>query len=363
MRILTRFNVYDSANMFRDLYPSHSVVMTQQFNLFGFPHVVVKPFRDVPLITNVQFASLARSVSPRPGRIVDRIEFGAFFVAWSNFNFVVFVIRYAEGFSTFNQYFLLHEGDEEPARELLLSAGLWDNEAHQEIWVFNQGMWRKDAALFQSEQQADWKDVILKDEFKEKLQKDVYGFFTSEHIYKELAIPWKRGIMMYGPPGNGKTISLKVIMKECSDQGFTPLYVKSFTSYMGDEAAMEICFNKARQLSPCVLVLEDLDSLITDRNRSFFLNQLDGLQGNDGMLVIGTTNHLSKIDGSLTNRPSRFDRKFLFDNPDLDERMLYAQYWQRKLENNTEIDFPDALLQIIVDLTDKFSFAYLKEAL
>jgi transitional endoplasmic reticulum ATPase len=68
-------------------------------------------------------------------------------------------------------------------------------------------------------------------------------------------------------------------------------------------------FNKARQLSPCVVVLEDLDSLINDNNRSFFLNQLDGLEGNDGLLVIGSTNHFDRLDPGLSSRPSRFDRK------------------------------------------------------
>lgn len=57
------------------------------------------------------------------------------------------------------------------------------------------------------------------------------------------------------------------------------------------------------------MILEDLDSLITDENRSFFLNQLDGLERNDGLLVIGSTNHLDKLDLGLSNRPSRFDRK------------------------------------------------------
>jgi len=72
---------------------------------------------------------------------------------------------------------------------------------------------------------------------------------------------------------------------------------------------MQDVFDKARQLSPCVVVFEDLDSLITDRNRSFFLNQLDGLSGNDGLLIIGTTNHFEKLDPALSTRPSRFDRK------------------------------------------------------
>ena len=72
---------------------------------------------------------------------------------------------------------------------------------------------------------------------------------------------------------------------------------------------MEDIFNKARQLSPCVLILEDLDSLINNRNRSFFLNQLDGIVGNDGLLVVATTNHFAQLDPGLSSRPSRFDRK------------------------------------------------------
>ena len=102
---------------------------------------------------------------------------------------------------------------------------------------------------------------------------------------------------------------MKAIMKDCQDRNYYPLYVKSFRSWKGEEGAMTDVFEKARQTAPCVVILEDLDSLINSSNRSFFLNQLDGLESNDGMLIIGTTNHLSKIDSSLTNRPSRFDRK------------------------------------------------------
>lgn len=68
-------------------------------------------------------------------------------------------------------------------------------------------------------------------------------------------------------------------------------------------------FEKARQMAPCVVILEDLDSLINDGNRSFFLNQMDGLEGNDGLLVIGSTNHFDRLDPALSGRPSRFDRK------------------------------------------------------
>lgn len=64
-----------------------------------------------------------------------------------------------------------------------------------------QGFWRKDHSLWIELQKASWDDVILDDKFKKALQKDIYGFFESEGIYKDLAIPWKRGIIMHGPPG------------------------------------------------------------------------------------------------------------------------------------------------------------------
>lgn len=98
-------------------------------------------------------------------------------------------------------------------------------------------------------------------------------------------------------------------MKDCDAKGYAPLYVKSFQSYMGEEGSMAAVFDKARQMAPCVVVLEDLDSLINNQNRSFFLNQLDGLEGNDGLLVIASTNHFDRLDPALKGRPSRFDRK------------------------------------------------------
>jgi SpoVK/Ycf46/Vps4 family AAA+-type ATPase len=90
--------------------------------------------------------------------------------------------------------------------------------------------------------------------------------------------------------------------------------------------------------------------------------QLDGLDNNDGLLLIATTNHLERLDGSLSNRPSRFDRKYLFDDPDEHERRLYCGYWQRKLKYKERAPFPDELADEIAKMTEGFSFAYLKEA-
>ncbi|KAF9569095.1 P-loop containing nucleoside triphosphate hydrolase protein [Agrocybe pediades] len=313
-------------------------------SILNLPGASITPLEKNPLVTNLFFVPLARA-SGVPGVLVDQIEYGAFKISWKQFDYIVYVVTYPAGFGKQSQYFVLHEGPEEASRLYLLAAGAYADGMHEEIWVFEQGFWRKSHGLWLEVQKASWDDVILKDAFKKALQKDVYGFFASEALYKELAIPWKRGLIMYGPPGNGKTISLKTIMKTCGDKGFAPLYVKSFQSYKGEEGAMADVFEKARQYAPCVVILEDLDSLINDRNRSFFLNQLDGLE-----------------DPGLSTRPSRFDRKFKFDDPDEEERKLYVQYWQKKLAANVEIDFPDRLVDKVARLTDRFSFAYLKEA-
>ncbi len=72
-----------------------------------------------------------------------------------------------------------------------MTVGAWSHELHGEIWVFNQGFWNKDRELWEEITKADWKDVILKEDFKKTLQDDIYGFFKAEEVYKKLALPWK----------------------------------------------------------------------------------------------------------------------------------------------------------------------------
>jgi transitional endoplasmic reticulum ATPase len=98
--------------------------------------------------------------------------------------------------------------------------------------------------------------------------------------------------------------------------------------------------------------------------RSFFLNEVDGLQANDGILMVGSTNHLDRLDPGIAKRPSRFDRKFFFPNPNLQQRVKYCEFWQDKLKKggNEDVKFPDELRRAIAKITDGFSFAYIQEA-
>ena len=104
------------------------------------------------------------------------------------------------GFGETTQQYLIHDGPDEPSRQLLLAAGIWQNDLHEEIYVFNQGFWNKDHSLWLEVQKARWEDVILKEEFKINIKKDVYGFFDSEVLYKSLSIPWKVFALLTIPP-------------------------------------------------------------------------------------------------------------------------------------------------------------------
>lgn len=114
-------------------------------------------------------------------------------------------------------------------------------------------------------------------------------------------------------------------------------------------------------MAPCLLIFEDLDSMVTDEIRSYFLNEVDGLDANDGILMIGSTNHLDRLDPAIARRPSRFDRKYHFRVPNERERELYCRYWARQLTGHPLVAFPDELCPVVAALTEGFSFAYLKE--
>lgn len=115
-------------------------------------------------------------------------------------------------------------------------------------------------------------------------------------------------------------------------------------------------------MAPCLLILEDIDTLVTEELRSYFFNEVDGLEANNGIMIIATTNHLDQLDGGLAKRPSRFDRKYSFPAPNRDERILYCNYWRKKLQYNDKVKFPEKLSPAIADITQDFTFAYLKEA-
>ncbi|ORX35258.1 P-loop containing nucleoside triphosphate hydrolase protein [Kockovaella imperatae] len=345
-----------------NLFPDSAVTVTSdpEFQLLPYAasvpdRIIIREKEDVQALKDVVFSRAHRRRSDTSS-VHESVRFAGYDIEWQDQSLQAFIVAWHEDYSLYVQWHLI--GDASAAHDLIRECSKWTAEPQNVIWVFNDGFWQPDAALWTAVQKASWSSVILDEEFKDRLINDYRSFFKSEETYKSFEVPWKRGLILLGPPGNGKTISIKAIMK---DVDVPKLYVKTFHTWQGDEVGIREVFQRARAEAPCVLVLEDLDSLITDMNRSFFLNEVDGLEDNDGLLLIGTTNHFERLDPALSNRPSRFDRKYNFGNPSWAERRKFALFWQHKLSKNKQIDFPDSLVDKVADGSDNFSFAYLQE--
>ncbi len=308
----------------------------------------------------------------KPGQHEDLVLFAKYDYAGEGKDLLVFLAHYVENFQIVRNYFVLYKREEgdlvddqsKTVDSLIAAASQYSNDLHDEVLMFDQEQWIKNKELWRSVQESTWEDVILDKDLKDVLVRDVEGFFDCKDDYQQFAVPWKRGIILHGLPGNGKTISIKALMNSlfARPNPIPTLYVKSLAGCHGPHYAIRQIFVKARQMAPCLLVFEDLDSLITDQVKSFFLNEVDGLESNDGIMMIGSTNYLERLDPGISKRPSRFDRKYHFTLPASAERTQYCDYWKSKLAGNKTIDFPPELSTAIADLTSDFSFAYLKEA-
>lgn len=227
------------------------------------------------------------------GALADSVKFGKYLLDWKNKEFVVYIIEGRDGTSPYgvtqNQYIL--SSSVEITNTLLVDAGQWTNTLHSEVWLFDGGYWQKSKELYDSAMKSSWDDVILDPEMKKAIRDDVEIFFDSEAKYEKYRAPWKRGLIYWGPPGNGKTISIKALMHTLYTRKdpVPTLYVRSLRSFGGPEYSINQIFTRARQEAPCLLVFEDLDSIITDDVRSYFLNEVDGIRGNNGILMVSVT--------------------------------------------------------------------------
>ena len=245
----------------------------------------------------------------------------------------------------------------ETAKAFMLDLKRKTNAPGEAILVFSSGQWRRSREMYLTVEKASFDDLVLERDLKESILREFKQFLKSESQYQELGIAWRRGAIFIGPPGNGKTHCVRALVKEL---GVSALYVQSLSHpHYSSEQLWGKVFERARKLRPCVLVLEDLDSLVKNDNRSFFLNQLDGFERNHGLIVLATTNYPDRIDQGIVDRPSRFDRKYHFNLPSTSERHTFLASWQQRLADRTQWQADQ--IATVAAATDGYSFAYLKE--
>jgi hypothetical protein len=348
---------FASANL-AEMYPGAVIIETESW-AFKLPEYAEAGLCSLWLHETVHCQSNTywRGVEDRLER---EIENGWFSVLWPNdgkdyFIDIVYLTWNDAGCETTRRW-IIAETDE-VAERFLRDVCAYCAEVHGEILVYEDGYWAKDDKLFKSIRRATFENLILPPQLMHELREDFRRFFASRDAYRKYGIPWKRGVLLIGPPGNGKTHAIKALVNELN---MPCLYVKSFKAAPGTEQSnMRAVFARARRSAPCVVVMEDLDALIEDENRAFLLNELDGFAANEGVVVIASTNHPEKLDPAILDRPSRFDRKYRFDPPGPPERLAYVKHWNRTLQLDMRLTDTEALA--VAECTDRFSFAYLKE--
>jgi len=204
-----------------------------------------------------------------------------------------------------------------------------------------------------------WKDVILSDEMKEEFDINVlYPLrHSSECITK--GIPFRRGLLLAGVAGTGKTQVCRVLCNELKD--VTVIWATPKALYSED--MVKELFEAARHLAPTLIVIEDIDFIGTDRNVAQnpilgeLLTQLDGNSPNFGVFVIATTNRPTLLDKALVNRPSRFDVKIEFSLPNEKIRVELVKLFTRNMKFEDKINY-----EYIGRITDGLTGSHIKEA-
>ncbi|MEM9264121.1 MAG: ATP-binding protein [Cyanobacteria bacterium P01_F01_bin.13] len=282
-----------------------------------------------------------------------------FEVTWQDHTLMILQLCWPQGYFDDCRYYWILADTQGVADDFFAAVCQWNSQVREEVLVFEGGFWQKNRDLYASIQSATLENLVLAGTLKEDIYEDAQRFFESQAMYAEYNVPWKRGLLFIGPPGNGKTHMVKALVNSL---GYPCLYIKSFkTRQSSDTDNMRLAFNRVREAAPCIVVIEDLDALVDDENRSFFLNELDGFALNDGVLMIASTNHPERLDIAILERPSRFDRKYHFNAPELADRLAYLQLWNQKLKPEMQLSAED--IDGIATSSDKFSYAYLKELL
>jgi transitional endoplasmic reticulum ATPase len=172
-----------------------------------------------------------------------------------------------------------------------------------------------------------WSQVGGLEDAKQKLKETIEWPLTNPEGFKRLGITPPRGMVLYGPPGTGKTLLAKAIATESAANFIAIKGPEVMSKWVGEsEKKLREVFRKAKQVSPCIIFLDELDSLapirggnsennVSDRLVDQLLTSMDGIENLEGVIIIGATNRPEIIDPALL-RPGRFDRMILISEPD-----------------------------------------------
>lgn len=213
------------------------------------------------------------------------------------------------------------------------------------------GMGRSNAKVYvQSTAGIRFADVAGEDEAKENLQ-EVVNYLHDPSKYESIGAKMPKGILLVGPPGTGKTMLAKAVAGESNVPFFSisgSEFVEMFVG-MGASKVRDL-FKQAKEKAPCIVFIDEIDTIGKKRDgqvggndeREQTLNQLltemDGFEGNNGVIILAATNRPDSLDPALT-RPGRFDRRVPVELPDLKGREAILRVHAKKIKVEPNVDY------------------------
>ena len=193
-------------------------------------------------------------------------------------------------------------------------------------------------------------DVAGEDEAKESL-KEIVDYLHDPQKYREIGAAMPKGILLVGPPGTGKTMLAKAVAGEAGVPFFSMSgseFVEMFVG-MGASKVRDL-FRQAKEKAPCIVFIDEIDAIGKKREGQFggndereqtlnqLLTEMDGFEGNNGVIILAATNRPESLDPALT-RPGRFDRRVPVELPDLAGREAILKVHAKKIKAADNVDF------------------------
>ena len=213
------------------------------------------------------------------------------------------------------------------------------------------GLGKSNAKIYvKSSEGIKFSDVAGEDEAKESL-KEIVDYLHDPQKYREIGAAMPKGILLVGPPGTGKTMLAKAVAGEANVPFFSMSgseFVEMFVG-MGASKVRDL-FKQAKEKAPCIVFIDEIDAIGKKRDgqiggndeREQTLNQLltemDGFEGNTGVIILAATNRPESLDPALT-RPGRFDRRVPVELPDLQGREAILRVHAKKIKVAEDVDY------------------------
>ena len=194
--------------------------------------------------------------------------------------------------------------------------------------------------------------ILFPDTHFEAVMKEVDKFWSKEETYRKFGLAFKRGFLLHGPPGAGKSSMIQLIMRDVIKRGGIGINFSHPQLFAEGFRALRAIQPKV----PVVALMEDLDEIVKQFPKSQVLDVLDGTERVDNIIFVASTNYPEMLESRISNRPSRFDRRWEIGYPSEAARKYYLD----TLCRSTELK-PAKLIKKIVADTSGMSFAHIKE--